>query len=303
MQDDPGHFDPPPGVAVALAPDLVRVLAPNPSAMTFRGTNTYLLGRAALCVIDPGPDDPAHLAALLAAIGGRHVTKIIVTHSHRDHSAAAPALREATGAPVVAFGKSTAGRSALMEQRLAAGLVAGGEGVDTGFAPDIRLADGAEVAGEGWQLRALHTPGHFGNHLCLLWGRHLFSGDHAMGWASSLVSPPDGDMAAYMASCARLLALGPVTLLPGHGAAVPDGAARLRALIAHRQAREAAIRAALARGPQRLAPLTTSVYTDTPPALFPAAQRNVLAHLIDLESRNLVRSADSPLTDPLYELV
>lgn len=302
MPGDQTEFDPPPGVAMTLAPGLVRVLAPNPSPMTFRGTNTYLLGTDKLCIIDPGPDDPAHLAALLAAIGTRPVSHIILTHSHRDHCAGAPALRRATGAPLLAFGDSSAGRSAVMARLAASGLLRAGKGVDTSFVPDIRLPDGAEIASAEWRLRCLHTPGHFGNHICLQWDDMIFSGDHAMGWATSLIAPPDGDLSDYLGSCDRLLALGPLRLLPGHGAPVADGRARLRALVAHRRQRTAEILGALAQGPKTPAALVAAIYTSTPAPLRGAATQNVLAHLVDLETRKRIRADPGPDLDALYEL-
>lgn len=283
-----------PGEVQLLAPGLRLVLAPNPSPMTFRGTNSYVLGEGAVAVIDPGPADPAHLRALLAALApGERVSHILVTHAHLDHSPLARPLAEATGAPVLAFGSATAGRSAAMA-RLAAKGLAGGEGVDAGFAPDVVLRDGAEVEGDGWRLRALHTPGHFGNHMSFLWGDAVFAGDTVMGWSSSLVSPPDGDMGAYMASLDRLAELGARRLYAGHGDPVADPAARIAALAAHRRAREAAIREALAAGPADAGTLARRIYTDTPAPLLPAATRNVIAHLLDLMEKNLTESEGPP---------
>jgi len=282
-------FDPLPGVPLALEPGLRLVLAPNPSPMTERGTNTWLLGEGQVTVIDPGPADPAHLAAILAAIApGERVAQILVTHTHKDHSPLARPLAEASGAPVLAFGDAFAGQSARMAA-LAGASLGGGEGVDTGFVPDALLADGDAVEAGGQPLIALHTPGHLGNHLCFRWGNALFSGDHIMGWAPSLVSPPEGDLTDFMASLERVAALGPMRLFPGHGAPVADGLGRTRALRDHRQGREAAIRAAVQGGAMTLNAITLQVYTDIAPALLPAASRNVLAHLIDLEARNLLR--------------
>jgi glyoxylase-like metal-dependent hydrolase (beta-lactamase superfamily II) len=289
MQDPDPDFTPAPGIAEVLEPGLRRILAPNPSPMTFRGTNTYLLGTRDLAVIDPGPDDPRHLAAILAALGpGQRISHILVTHAHLDHAPLSRALAQATGAPVLAFGDARAGRSAGMAQLAARGLAGGGEGVDAAFVPDIALADGAAVSGDGWQVTALHTPGHFGNHLSFLWGDAVFSGDLVMGWATSLVSPPDGDLTDFMASCARLAALPLRVAHAGHGAPIPDPTARLRWLIAHRQSREAEILAALADGPATADALARRIYTSTPPALIPAATRNVFAHLIDLHGKSQV---------------
>lgn len=279
-----------------LGAGLRRLTAPNPSPMAFRGTNTYLLGTRGLAVIDPGPNDPAHLEAILAAVGpGQRITHILVTHAHLDHSPLARPLARETGAPVLAFGDARAGRSAVMTRLAEAGLAGGGEGVETGFAPDATLADGAEVAGDGWRLRALHTPGHFGNHLCFAAGDTLFTGDLVMGWASSLVSPPDGDLTDFMASCARLAGHRWRVMHPGHGAPIADPAARLDWLIAHRRTREAQIRAALAEAPGTAETLARRIYADTPPELLPAAARNVFAHLVDLAGRDLAR-AEGPLS-------
>ena len=288
MRADPEE-KPSVGEPQRIGDDLRCVLAPNPSPMTFWGTNTYLLGHRGLAVIDPGPDHDGHLAAILAALDpGQSVSHILVTHAHLDHAPLARRLSQETGAPVLAYGDAQAGRSAIMQELAARADVGGGEGVDAEFTPDLALCDGEQVAGDGWSLTALWTPGHFGNHLCFDTGRDLFSGDLVMGWASSLVSPPDGDLTQFMASCARLRARAPARLLPGHGAPVTDPVARLDWLIAHRKGREAAILKALADGPQTARALANRLYTETPPALLPAAARNVLAHLIDLHDRKAV---------------
>lgn len=284
---------PDPGTLCLLAPGLAMVLAPNPSPMTGPGTNSFLLGEQDLCIIDPGPDDPAHLDALLHAIGGRKLSRILVTHAHLDHSPAAGPLAQATGAQVLAFGDAMAGRSARMEALLAQGLeLGGGEGVDHAFRPDICLGDGAELDIDGDPAIALHTPGHMGNHLCFDWRGWLFTGDMVMGWAPSLVSPPDGDLTDFMASLGRLSArfasLGDRVLLPAHGLPVTDGAARVAELTAHRRAREAAVVAALKSGSRDLPDLVARVYADTPVALHPAAARNLLAHLVDLQARGVL---------------
>jgi glyoxylase-like metal-dependent hydrolase (beta-lactamase superfamily II) len=273
------------GVATPMEDGLACVLAPNPSPMTYWGTNSYLLGWDSIAVIDPGPMDRNHLAALIAAIDGRTVSHIIVTHSHLDHSPLAQPLADVTGAPILAFGNSRAGRSAVMQTLAASGVVAGGEGVDLDFAPDILIADGNAIDGDGWQLRAVHTPGHFGNHLCFLWGDAAFSGDHMMGWASSLVSPPDGDLTDFMASCATLATTPMTRAYSAHGAPIPDAQGRLADLIAHRLGREGEILAGLCGGPATPADLTTMIYSDVSPALRSMAQRNVLAHLVDLTQR------------------
>jgi hydroxyacylglutathione hydrolase len=254
--------------------------------MTHTGTNTWIVGQGRVAVIDPGPAIARHLQAILAALDpGETVSHILVTHAHADHSALAPALQAATGAPVLAFGGATSGRSPRMAGFDAG--IGGGEGLDHGFAPDTLLADGDIVSGSDWHLQALHTPGHIGGHLCLALGTQVFTGDHVMGWAPSLVSPPDGDMAAYMASLARLASDRWTRFLPGHGDVVEDPAGRLTALTAHRRTREAQILQALTEAPATLPALVARIYADTPPALHPAARRNALAHLIDLTDRGL----------------
>lgn len=287
---DVSEIRPRPGAAQRLAAGLRVVLAPNPSPMTLHGTNSYILGEGRVAVIDPGPADPRHLAALLGALSpGETVSHIFVTHAHLDHSPLARPLAGATGAPILAFGDARAGRSAEMDRIAAQGGLEGGEGVDAGFVPDEALAHGDEVAGEGWTVRALHTPGHFGNHLSFQSEDAVFCGDHVMGWSSSLVSPPDGDMGAYMASLDLLAGLGARLLYSGHGDPIADPAGRIPELVDHRRARESAICAALADGPANADDLARRIYTDTPEALLRAASRNVLAHLLDLTKRNLAK--------------
>lgn len=299
----PEDFDPVHGMAETIADGVRRIVAPNPSPMTWRGTNTYLVGHGDLAVIDPGPDSAPHLAAILAAIGpGQRITRILVTHAHIDHSPLARPLAEATGAPVLAFGDAHAGRSAVMTQLAEAGLAGGGEGVDTAFLPDHRLADGDEISGEGWSLRVVHTPGHMGNHIALALGDALFTADHVMGWASSLVSPPDGDLTDFMTSCRRLRGQDWRVFYPGHGAAVTDPAGRLDWLIAHREGREAEILAALSRGPATARALAQAIYTETPPALLGAAERNVFAHLVDLTGRGHVLPSSALSAGAIFAL-
>ncbi|MEO0939805.1 MAG: MBL fold metallo-hydrolase [Pseudomonadota bacterium] len=291
----PDDFDPPIGVAEGMEPRLRRIVAPNPSPMTYRGTNSYIVGQADLAVIDPGPESAAHLEAILSAIGATPVRMIIVTHTHIDHSPLARPLAARTGAPVLAFGDAAAGRSAVMQRLAETGLAGGGEGIDAGFVPDRALVDGEVLEGADWQLEVIHTPGHLGNHIALAMGDACLTADHVMGWASSLVSPPDGDLTDFMASCVRLYARDWRIFYPGHGAPITAPNARLDWLVAHRRAREAAILEALRNGPQTAAALAQAIYTDTPPALLPAATRNVLAHLIDLLGKGRVHH-DGPLS-------
>ena len=298
----PDDFNPQPGIAVELEPGLRRILAPNPSPMTYRGTNTYLLGSSDLAVIDPGPVSEPHLAAILAAVQpGQKITHIIVTHSHMDHSPLAPALSKATGAPVYAFGGSDAGRTAVMARLAAEGLAGGGEGVDAGFTPGITVADGELIRGHGWELEVIHTPGHMGNHIALAWGDACFTADHVMGWASSLVSPPDGDLTDFMASCRRLEERDWRVFHPGHGAPVTDPAGRLAWLISHRESREAAILQVLAEAPATARTLAEQIYSETPRSLLKAAERNVFAHLVDLTGRGLAAPQEALSATAVFE--
>lgn len=288
------------GKADWLAEGIRRVRADNPSPMTGSGTNTYLIGEGdGLCVLDPGPALPSHFNALRAAIGKARVGAILVSHAHLDHSALSRPLAEAVGAPVLAYGDATSGRSAVMQQL---GLQGGGEGVDAGFAPDATLSDGETLDAAGIPLTAIHTPGHMGGHLSFAAGSIAFTADHVMGWSSSLVSPPDGDMRAYMDSLARLAAQTWTQFLPGHGEVVTAPAARLAELIAHRQQREAQILAALRAGPASAQSLARAIYTQTPPALLGAASRNVLAHLVDLHQQKRITTPTPPALDAIFSI-
>lgn len=272
------------GVVTDFAPGLRAILAPNPSPMTETGTRTYLIGAGPeVAVIDPGPRNPPHLKALLRALGpGQRISHILVTHAHLDHSPGARDLAAETGAPILAFGPPEAGRTALMQTLAQSGELGGGEGVDLAFAPDRCLRDGEILHGQGWRLRAHWTPGHMGNHLCFEWleERVVFTGDLVMGWASSLISPPDGDLGQFYAALSRLASLSAQRFYPAHGAPILEPAARLTWLRAHREARTEALRTTLRGGAQSLSALTDAVYTDIPPALKAAAARNLLAHLI-----------------------
>ena len=295
-------FAPVAGEPMGLEAGLRLVLAPNPSPMTYLGTNTFLLGTDRLCVIDPGPDSDSHLAALLRAIGRAQVSHIVVTHNHLDHSPLAKRLAAVTDAPVYAFGTHLAGRSPVMAELARHGLVGGGEGIDEGFAPDICLRDGETLVGSDWRLTAIHTPGHIGNHLSLHWNDAIFTGDHVMGWASSLVSPPDGDLTDFMASCAKLQAIPARVYYPAHGAPIQTPKARIDWLIGHRLGREAQILAVLADGPATAKQITRIIYTDVPAGLFLAAERNVFAHLVDLAQKGKVTAQSALSQTAIFQL-
>ncbi len=276
-----------------LQDGLRAIRAPNPSPMTFSGTMTYVLGQTDLTVIDPGPDLPQHLDAILDALGPeQRITHILVTHSHVDHSSLAPALAAKTRAPIIAFGDSRAGRSDIMSKLHNIG---GGEGIHDGFQPDITVKDGEIIQTAAGAIQAIWTPGHLGNHLCFKWQDAIFTGDHVMGWATSLVSPPDGNLTDFMTSCRKLQTIPTQVFYPGHGDPIENPMARLTDLIAHRQGREDQIKSALGHADATARELARSIYTEVAPALLPAAERNVLAHLIDLYERNIV-TCQLPLT-------
>lgn len=270
----------PTGIPIQLEPLVTRILAPNPSAYTHSGTQSYLVGTSDVAVIDPGPDDPRHLSALTAAIGDRPVRAIVVTHHHRDHSPASRPLASATRAPIVGaapFGPDDDGARA-------------DAAFDRDYAPDRVLAEGETVAGSGWTLTAVATPGHTSNHLCyaLAESGALFSGDHVMGWATSVVSPPDGDMGAYMRSLEKLLGRDDRIYYPGHGDAVTHPARLVRGMLGHRRQREGQILRLLREDPRTIETMVARMYVGLDPRLVPAAARSVLAHLYDLENRGLV---------------
>lgn len=265
----------------------LRVLAPNPSPLTGPGTNTFLIGHDHVAVIDPGPDDPGHLRAILDIAPGP-ISHILVTHAHRDHSGGAPALSRMAGAPVLAYGSAAAGRSPVMRRLAAAGMEGGGEGLDLGFTPDQVLRDGDRIQTPDWLLEVIHTPGHAANHLCFGWQDRVFCGDLVMGWSSTIISPPDGDLNDYMRSLDRLTALDAKQLLPAHGDAIRQPGPRLAELAAHRRHRSAQILEALRARPDTALGLAQRIYLETPPSLLPAASRNCLAHLIAMAEIGVV---------------
>ena len=286
-----------PGSAHDVSPLIRRIVAPNPSAFTFQGTGTYIVGRGKVAVIDPGPMIESHLQAILDALPGESVSHILVTHTHMDHSPLARPLQRATGAPVWGCGPHGSGKheeGAKVE-----------EGGDFAFVPDRQLAHGEIVAGAGWTLTAVHTPGHTSNHLCFAFREEkaLFTGDHVMGWSTSVISPPDGDMRAYMASLELLLARDDATYWPTHGGPVRDPKPFVAAFIAHRREREAAIRRCLRDGIGRIRDMVPRIYGSTiAPRLYPAAARSVFAHVIDLAERGEVAADGAIAIDAAYRL-
>jgi glyoxylase-like metal-dependent hydrolase (beta-lactamase superfamily II) len=259
-----------------LAPGVVRIVANNPNHFTFKGTNTYLLGTGtAVALIDPGPEDPAHLAAILAAVGSRRIGHVLITHTHRDHTDGLPAVDRGT--------KRTS--------------PSGGEFVDKDFIPDIPLKDGERLEGEGWAVTALHTPGHAPDHLCfaLEGTRILFSGDHVMGWNTSVVAPPEGNMGAYIRSLERLTERSDTTYFPGHGGQVEDPQRLVRAYLLHRRMREQSILDCIREGTDTVRAIVPVVYKGLDPKLLNAASLSVLAHVEHLIERGLVR-CEAPLS-------
>ena len=278
------------GECITVEPGIRMVLAPNPGPMTYWGTNSFIIGEGKVAIIDPGPKDKTHLAALIKATKGETVTHILISHPHLDHSPLSRELARTTNAPIYGFGPPDAGRSDMMKSLAAGGLAGGGEGVDLDFRPDLLLADGDTVAGQDWTIDVVHTPGHFSGHLSFSTGEALMSGDHVMDWSSSLVSPPDGDISAFMATSARLFEHPAKSFYPSHGGPLLDPADRLSWLIEHRKKRETAILDVLTDRPQSIEQLTAKVYHDIDPDLRPAAARNVFAHIIDLVERNIVKA-------------
>lgn len=274
-----GMTEPAYGIPETLEPGVVRVTANNPSPFTNTGTQSYIVGTTDVAVIDPGPPGDAHLAALLAAIDGRPLRAIMCTHNHRDHSPLAAALKAATGAPIVGCAPLAVDLGARPDAAF-----------DADYAADRVLADGDSVAGEGWTLVAVATPGHTSNHLCFALAESgaLFSGDHVMGWSTSIVSPPDGDMGDYMASLDKLLSRDDRVYYPGHGPAVERPQRLARSMLGHRKHREGAILRLLQAGQRNIGVMVETMYSGLDPRMHPAAARSVLAHLIDLRRRGVV---------------
>jgi glyoxylase-like metal-dependent hydrolase (beta-lactamase superfamily II) len=274
-----------------LSPGVVRIVANNPNHFTFKGTNTYLVGTRTLALIDPGPENPEHLDAILNAVAGRPISHVLITHTHRDHTDGMPALLAATGAKTVGFGRRAPNRGTRRTSP------SGGEFVDKDFVPDIPLADGGRLAGDGWSFTAVHTPGHAPDHLCFaLDGTDiLFSGDHVMGWNTSVVAPPEGNMGAYMRSLQRVLERNDGVYFPGHGGRIEDPQRLVKAYMLHRRMREQAILECIRDGVATARAIVPVVYKGLDPKLLNAATLSVLAHVEHLIERGLVRS-ETPLS-------
>jgi glyoxylase-like metal-dependent hydrolase (beta-lactamase superfamily II) len=289
-----------PGKVDEVMPEVRRLLCNNPSPFTFKGTISYIVGRGKVAIIDPGPEDEAHIEALLAAVRGETVTHIFVTHTHRDHSPAVPRIKAATGAIVLAEGPHRAARSLHIGEAPRAEA-----SNDLEFRPDRALADGEIVEGAGWAIEAVATPGHTANHMAyaLNGAGILFSGDHVMAWSTPVVAPPDGAMSDYMASLAKLARRSEQIYLPGHGPAVRNATRFVAAYIIHRKAREAAILRQVGKSETDIPSIVSAIYIGLDPRLAKAAGLSVLAHLEDLVTRGQVAADGPPSISARYRLV
>jgi glyoxylase-like metal-dependent hydrolase (beta-lactamase superfamily II) len=292
-------FDLAPGRVEKVVPGVRRLLANNPSPFTFKGTVSYIIGRGRVAIVDPGPLDEAHIAALLDAVRGETVTHIFVTHTHHDHSPAVPRIKAATGATVLAEGPHRAARPLNVGEAPRAEA-----SNDTDFRPDRALADGEIVTGAGWSIEAVATPGHTANHMAFAFKEAdlLFSGDHVMAWSTPVVAPPDGSMSDYMTSLDKLARRTEPVYLPGHGGAVREAPRFVQHYIRHRRGREDAILHRLGKGEADIPTLVRAIYIGLDPRLIPAAGRSVLAHLEDLSARGRVATDGPPSIDGVYRL-
>lgn len=281
------------GEANEIVPGVERLVANNKGPLTFHGTNTYLIGLESLAVIDPGPHDDAHLKAILKTAGTRPITHILITHRHRDHVDGVAALKQATNANTYAFA----------QPRPADGLVAttptGRDFVDLGLAPDVVVTDGDRITGSGWELSAIHTPGHAPDHLCFALEdeKILFSGDHVMAWNTSVIAPPEGNMADYLASLENLLERDDAMYLPGHGGRIDAPQRTVRAYLLHRKWREQAILEAICNGTSDIKSLVSEIYSSVPESVSGAAALSVLAHVEHLHAHGLVICEPKPSLD------
>ncbi|GGD17437.1 MBL fold metallo-hydrolase [Pyruvatibacter mobilis] len=282
-------FEPDYGHMVEVSPLVRRVVAQNPSAFTFKGTGTYVIGRGKVAVIDPGPLDDAHVQAILDGLPGETITHILITHTHNDHSPAAAPLKEKTGAPTYGFGPHGSGQPAPEGAKM-------DEGGDMAFVPDHVIADGDVIGGDGWTVECVFTPGHTSNHMCfgLREEKALFTGDHVMGWSTAVIAPPDGDMRAYMASLRKLLERDDAVYYPTHGAPVDKPQSLVRGYITHRKAREAQILKRLEEGDRTITAMVPVMYAETDKRLYPAAARSVFAHMKQMAEEGRVLTNGTP---------
>jgi len=277
-----------------LSPLIRRVVAQNPSAFTLYGTGTYIIGRGKVAIVDPGPADPDHIEAILKAVEGEEITHILITHTHHDHSPGAALLKARINGPTYGYGPHGGDTNTWKAE----------EGGDLDFTPDIKVNDGDIIKVDGWSVRAIHTPGHLSNHICfeLIEEKTLFSGDHVMGWSTSVVSPPDGNMTDYMTSLEKLFDYDHVRYWPTHGPCIDNPHEFVRGLIQHRQSRMQQIRECLQSGPMTIPEMVRKMYTDVPEHLHPAAARSVYSHILMMVDKGEVASdGDLEVTD-IYRL-
>ncbi len=286
------------GEAISLKSNLRCLTAPNKGPFTYTGTGTFIIGTDSVAIIDPGPLMNDHIEGLLEAIGDKILSHILVTHTHLDHSPASEPLSAATGAPIFAFGPHGTGKGGGLDDEVVE------EGADKSFSPTNKLKDGALIKGEDWTFKAIHTPGHTSNHICFHWLEEnvIFTGDHIMGWSTSVISPPDGDMGAYMASLEKLKATQAKALYPTHGPAILNPNEFISSLIAHRKERGSQIYEAVSSGKHNLQDITAQVYSHIGPELRMAAERNTLAHLIHLVEQTKISSDQTPSPKARFEL-
>ncbi len=283
-------------VMETLTPLIRRITARNPGPYTFHGTGTYIIGRGRVAVVDPGPDLPEHVRALLAGLAGEEISHLVVTHTHRDHSPACGALQRHCSAPTYAFGRHRRARG-VHETEVE-------EGADLSFVPDVNVRDGEVIEGDGWTLECVHTPGHTSNHVCyqLREERALFTGDHVMGWSTSIIAPPDGDMGRYLSSLRRLLGREDARYWPTHGPAIEHPRKHVGAFLAHRKEREVQILGCLRSGTSRIADMVPLIYLGLPSPMYPAAAQQILSTVLYLIGEGQIECEDSPSIDARYRL-
>ena len=290
--------------AVELQDGLMRLIAPNPSPMTSTGTNTYILGRKELLIIDPGPNSEAHLRNIMEVIPNTtKVTHILITHSHLDHSGLAPKLSKILNAPTLAFGTALAGLSNDMKSICKMGLTSEKSGIDTEFVPDHFLEDKEKISSLEWEVVAHHTPGHLSNHICYQYLDKLFTGDHIMEWSTSVISPPEGDVSQFINSCEKIYNLHCKKFYPGHGIPVENPSERIVELIEHRKKREAEILNFLKNRDATISQITKKIYLNIDQNLLSVASRNVKAHLVDLIIKKQVTVDDISSDTAMYSLL